>query len=294
MKLRLVIDAIQAKPAGEVDQRLLLTQVAEYSCRGFERRKLPVGVKNIEFAVILAERRACIGTARVIDSLRRALALTHDHRLENAQQPITIGSEVLQDVDRSALVSKNRHPIRRRHLSANELLRCGERAKLLGRLHRRHIEIECEKSPVLVALAACRFGCDLRPRELPVERNVLVVPRQRRQRLSCLGEILAFANPRCLRQAVLGYFKVICRQARNEIPVFVLHNHRLNHQLHVDREHRPFRSIGGLICADFLCPGESSAKAEYEEMAQASHGQNLSLTVVCKLRIAFAAMGRPN
>jgi pimeloyl-ACP methyl ester carboxylesterase len=251
-------------------------------------RVMLVGSTGLRRSELVALTWSDIDLELIQVNVRRSCVRNHfgDTKTEASRRPVPLHPAVVK-----CLGTWRR---RRRHLRANELLRCRERAKLLARLHRRHIEVERQQPPVLVALATRWFGRDLRSRELPVKCSVLVVPRQRRQRLGRLGEILPLAKPQFLRHAVLGDIKIICSQAWNEVPAFVLHHHRVNHQLHVDREHRPFRALGGLIRADFLRQSESSAEAIDEQGAKSSHGQNLSLTVVCKLRIAFGAMGSSN
>ena len=59
-QLRLVVDAVQPQAAGEVDQRLLLVELAEHLDGGLQRGQLAVGVEDVELAVVLAEARRSI------------------------------------------------------------------------------------------------------------------------------------------------------------------------------------------------------------------------------------------
>ena len=154
MELRLVIDAVEAKSAGKVNERLLLVELAEHLCRGLERGELTIGVEDVEFAVILPEGCAGVGAAGVVDGFGRALAFADNHGVKNAEQTVAIGTEILQYVDGAALVAKDGDKIDRGHLRADELLGRGESAKLITGRHRRHVEIESKQAAILVALIA--------------------------------------------------------------------------------------------------------------------------------------------
>jgi hypothetical protein len=74
-------------------------------------RELAVRVEDVELTVVLAKRCSRIGAAGVVDRLDGPLALAHDQRLEDAEQLVAIGGEVLQDVDRAALVAEDCYEI---------------------------------------------------------------------------------------------------------------------------------------------------------------------------------------
>jgi hypothetical protein len=84
--------------------------------------ELAIGVEDVELAVVLAEGGAGVGAAGIVDGLRRSLPFAHDQGLENAEQLVAIGGEVLEDVDRTALVAKDGDQIDGGHLGADELL----------------------------------------------------------------------------------------------------------------------------------------------------------------------------
>ena len=86
MKLGLIVDAIQTEAAGEVDQSLLLVDLAEHLGGGLQGGELAIGIEDVELAVVLAEGGAGVGAAGVIDRFDRALAFADDHGLENAEQ----------------------------------------------------------------------------------------------------------------------------------------------------------------------------------------------------------------
>ena len=144
--LRLVVDAVQPQAAGKVDQRLLLAHLAQHLRRGLQRGELAVGIEDVELAVVLPEGRAGVGAAGVVRCAFQSLAFAHDHGFQNAQQPIAVGREVLQNVHRAALIAHDRHQVRCGHLRADEFLRGVERAHLVGRRHGRHVEIERQQA----------------------------------------------------------------------------------------------------------------------------------------------------
>ncbi len=181
VELGLVVDAVEAKAAGEVDERFLLVQLAEHLGRGLQRGELAVGVEDVELAVVLAEGGARYRRCWRRRSSRRALALADDQGLEDAEQPVAVGGEVLQDVDGAALVAQDGDEIGRGHLRAEEMLGGGERAELVGRPHGGHVEVEGEQAAILIALASCGLGRDLRAGEAFVELDVLAAGLWRRQ-----------------------------------------------------------------------------------------------------------------
>ena len=92
----------------------LLVHLAEHFGRGLQRGELAIGIEDVELAVVLAEGRAGVGAAGVVGGFGGSLALAHDQGLENAEQPVAIGGEVLQDVDDAALVADDRNHVDRR------------------------------------------------------------------------------------------------------------------------------------------------------------------------------------
>jgi hypothetical protein len=65
--MRQIIESAETQAAGEADERLLLTDLAEHFRRSLQCRKLTVVVKDVELAVILPKGSACIRTACSID-----------------------------------------------------------------------------------------------------------------------------------------------------------------------------------------------------------------------------------
>ena len=129
----------------------LLVQLAEHVGRGLQSGELAVGVEDVELAVVLPEGRAGVGAAGVVDGFDRALAFADDHGLQNAEQPVAVGGEVLQHIDRTAVVAQDRDQIGGGHLRADEMLRGAKRAQLVGGLHGGHIEVEREQAAIFVA-----------------------------------------------------------------------------------------------------------------------------------------------
>jgi len=125
MKLRLVVDAVETEPAGEVDERLFLVQLGQHLGCGLQCRELSIGIEDVELTVILAKRGAGIGAACIVDGLGRALAFADNHGFENAEQLVAIGREVLKNVDGAALVAEDGDKVDGCHLRAQELLRRG-------------------------------------------------------------------------------------------------------------------------------------------------------------------------
>ena len=127
---------------GEVDERFLLIQLPEHPRGRLQRGELAVGIEDVELAVILTEGRAGVGAAGVVDGFGRALALSHDQSLKDAQQAVAIGSEVLQHIDGSARVSHDGNEICGRHLRPDELFGSSQSTQLIGRPHGRHVEVQ--------------------------------------------------------------------------------------------------------------------------------------------------------
>src|SRR3984885_2585407 len=127
VQLCLVINAVEAQAAGEVDERFLFVQLAQHLGRGLQGGELAIGVEDVELAVVLPECGAGVGAAGVVDGLGRSLALPNDKGFKNAEQLVAIGGKVLQDVDRTTLVAQNGYQVDRGQLRADELLGSRER-----------------------------------------------------------------------------------------------------------------------------------------------------------------------
>ena len=182
VKLGLVVDAVEAESAGKVDERFLLVQLAEHFRRGLQSGELAVGVEDVELAVVLAEGGAGIGAAGVVDCLSDPWPSPTIMRLQDAEQLVAIGGEVLQDVDRAALVAQDGDEIGGCHLGAEELFRGRERAQLVGRPHGGHVEIKSQQAAILVAFVFRRFGRDLGAGEALVEFDLFGCRGARRAR----------------------------------------------------------------------------------------------------------------
>jgi hypothetical protein len=113
---------LQPQAAGKVNERFLFVHLSQHPGRCLQRGELPVGVEDVELAVILPEGRAGIGAAGIVGGVRGTLSFAHNHRLQNAEQPVAVGGEVLEDVHRPALVAQDGDQIHSRHLRADELL----------------------------------------------------------------------------------------------------------------------------------------------------------------------------
>src|SRR5260370_3715236 len=73
VQLRLIVNAVQAQPAGEIDESLFLAKRAQHFCCGLQSGQLTVGVEDVEFGIILAEGRAGVSGAGVVDGVSRVL-----------------------------------------------------------------------------------------------------------------------------------------------------------------------------------------------------------------------------
>ncbi len=177
VELRLVIDAVEAQAAGEVDERFLLVQLAQHLGRGLQGGELAIGVEDVELAVVLAECGAGVGAAGIVDGLGGSLAFANDKGFKNAEQLVAIGGEVLQDVDRATLVAQDGYQVDRGQLRANELLRSRERAQLVGRAHRSHVEVERKQPAILIAIVLHGFRLNLGSRELLVNLDIFAAGR---------------------------------------------------------------------------------------------------------------------
>ena len=122
VKLGLIVYAIQPQSPREVDKRLLLVEQAEHVRCGLKCSELAISIEDVELAVVLPECRSGVGAACVIDLFRRILSLADDHRFKDAEQPVAIRCEVLQDVDGARVVAHDRDQVHGRHLRANEFL----------------------------------------------------------------------------------------------------------------------------------------------------------------------------
>ena len=178
-QLRLVVDAVQPQTAGEVDERLLLGESAQQRRRGLQRRQLPVRIEDAELRIVLAEGRADIG---IVGDAVAILVVAEDQRLHHLAQLRPIVGEILLHPHGAAAKRHDRQHVRRLHVGVDELLRGRVRARLVGRRHRRQIEIEDEQSAVAVACVARRRHHNLPLRDRRRRGNDERPPRLRRVR----------------------------------------------------------------------------------------------------------------
>ena len=161
VELRLVVHAIQPQAAGKVDQRFLLAELPQHFGGGLQRGQLPVGVEDVELAVVLTKRRSGVGSAGIVRDSSKSLAFSHDHGFDDAQQPVAVIREILKHVDGAARISQDGNEVRRSHLRPDELLRRGQRAHLVRGRHGGHVEIQRQQAAVLVSEVPRRFGRDV-------------------------------------------------------------------------------------------------------------------------------------
>ena len=234
VQLRLVINAIEAEAAGEVDERFLLVQLAQHFGGGLQGGELAIGVEDVELAVVLSKCGARVGAAGIVDGLGGSLAFANDESFKDAEQLVAIGGEVLQDVDRTTLVAQDGYQVDSGQLRANELLCCRERAQLVGRAHRSHVEVKCKQPAILIAIVLHRFRLNLRARELLINLDIFTARRGGSHRRRVGGQRLVFAEADSLGDAIFGKRKVLGREPRDEFSLLILDHDGFHHQLRFD------------------------------------------------------------
>ena len=150
VQLRNIVHAVQPQSAGEINERFLFAHLLQHPGRGLQSGELPVGVEDVELAVVLPERCAGVGAAGVIDGIGRPLTFAHNQRFKNAQQPVAVGREILQHVHRSAVESQNRNQVGGGHLLAHKVLGSRKGAHLVLRRHGAHVKVKRQQPVVFV------------------------------------------------------------------------------------------------------------------------------------------------
>ena len=161
------------KAAGEVNQRLFLIELSKHFGSSLKRGQLTVGVEDVEFAVVLAERSAGIGGAGIVWGFFPSLVFSHDHRFEDAQQTVAVIGEILQHFNGTARISHDGNEIRRSHLRLDKLLSGTQRTCLVGGRHGCHVKIQCQQTTILVSDVSWRFGRDLGSRKFMKDRDIV-------------------------------------------------------------------------------------------------------------------------
>jgi len=271
VQLRLVVGSIEAQTAGEVDEDLLLVELAEHFGRGLQRGELAVGIEDIELGVILTEGRTGVGAAGVVRGFDGALRLANRERLQNRQQLAAIRREVLQDVDRLALVAQDRNQVGSGHLGAQKLLGGADGAQLVRRIHGRHVEVKGDQAAVLVALVssvaflAGGFRGEGRTCKLLVDADVFALFGLCGQRLGGL-QVLVLAEFDSLRNTVFGDRKVLGGKAVNGVALLVFGGYRFDDQLGLNREREFLFGLRSLVLANLLgchpCGGASGGEEQ--------------------------------
>ncbi len=121
---------------------------------------MPVGVEDIKFAIVFAERRARVGRAIVGGGLVEALSVADEQLVDHFQQLIAVVGKILQDVY-AVGERHHRHQIGTLHVLGDEIDGRGFRAQLVGRRHRAHVEIQHQQPAIPVFEIPGRLGGDL-------------------------------------------------------------------------------------------------------------------------------------
>ena len=159
-QLRLVVHAVQPQAARKVDERFFLGQIPQHRRRCLQCRQLAIRVQDVELRIVLPECRADI--RRLIRHVAGVPPLAVDQRLDDLLQRRAVAGEVLLHAHRATLERHHGDEILRGDLLADELAGRGVSARLVGRRHRRQIEVENEQPAIPVSnLAGGRRG-DLR------------------------------------------------------------------------------------------------------------------------------------
>ena len=268
-------------------------QLAEHFGRGLQGGELAIGVEDVELAVVLAKRGAGVGAAGVVDGLGRSLAFADDQGLEDAEQLVAIGGEVLQDVDRAALVAEDGDQIDGGHLRAEEFLCGGERAQLVGRAHGGHVEVKRKQAAILVATAFRGFGRDLSAGEVLVDFDLFRAGRggdgtgaSSAARSWCSQKLIVCGAPSSVT------VKSLAVSPGNEFALLVFDHDRFDHQLRLGGE-----GVGSRASWR-TCSGRSAAQLPQQRRGLREEAgfssQNLRRSEVSRLRIGLGASGRPN
>ena len=93
-QLRLVIDAVEPQAAREVDQRLLLVERLQHTDRRLDGGQLPVGIEDVELAIVLPERGARVGGTGVRRVFVEALAFARDNRADYRKQLLAVVGKI--------------------------------------------------------------------------------------------------------------------------------------------------------------------------------------------------------
>ena len=146
-------------------------------------------------------------------------------------------------------------------------LRSRERAQLVGRAHRRHIEVKRQQAAILIALVLHGFRRNLRSRQALVDLDIFAAGRGGAATGDALAvSVLVLAEADRLRNAVLGEGKVLGGESRNELSLLVFHHDGFDHQLRLDSERYRFPSAGGLFWPICCAVAERTAKVRRRAM----------------------------
>ena len=163
-ELRLVIGSVEPQAARKIDKRFLFVERAKHLHRCLQCSQLAIGVKNIEFVVVLTECGASIGGAVVTRGLVESLAQPDDEFVHGIPYSRTVAGKILAHPYGATLERHDRHKHRGIHLLVDER-RCGvEGPQLIRRLHRGHIEVQSQQAVVAIPSVPRLFGRDLQLR----------------------------------------------------------------------------------------------------------------------------------
>ena len=253
-QLRLIVDAVQPQPAGEIDQRLLFRQRLQHADGRLQRRELPVGIENVEFRVVLS--KACAHVERVRDAVAVQIVVVNEPHNHFLQRGVVVG-EIGLHFHGAALKHHDGHKRCRVHLGVDEFLCRRICTHLIVGRHSREIEIQHDQSAIAVANRAVRrgrnlrLGCRIRIGRAQLQlRFVVGATKVAPYRCICRRQSLIFHERNRLRLAVFRHREIFRGQPFDGIAALVFHDDVFHDQAGAAAE-------DGLI----LCLGKDRAQA---------------------------------
>jgi hypothetical protein len=128
--------------------------------------------------------------------------------------------------------------------------------------HRGHIKIESNQAVVFVPQVSFRFGSNLRPGKLVVDRDVFGLGWNDGLAAGNFSQFDWVAKTNLLRHSIFGKSKILRGQACNRISLFVFHNHRLDDQLSADGDFLRPNSLRRCVLPHLLRRGGESQQYE--------------------------------
>jgi hypothetical protein len=153
--------------------------------------------------------------------------------LNGPSQVVLVVREVAADADRPIRIGEDGDEIRTLHLFFDELLRGLEGAEPVDRVQNGHVEIDREKSAILITRVTFSNRSNACRRRLQAGSQLLLLRQRDRAGNGCVVDLLKLKDADGLGNVVFGNGEVVGGKTGKGFAILIVNGDRLNDELSV-------------------------------------------------------------